>query len=509
MASTKKPARMLIYLRAVSQAFAASALCAVTQGQAPPTIPPPTAPVTSMPTATAPAATVPAANTVRDVEISKLPDVTATLISSTRSASQDLHVLVGRSTFIKTMLRLKRVYVSNPLAIDSFTSTPTQILITAKEPGVSSLVVWDEDGASATFVIHSDLDVSGLTRQLHQAFPNDNVTVEAQEDRVSLSGTVGSDAAVDAAGKLAALYGKTVVNSLLVAPPHLRQVKLRVQIIEIDRSKGAQFGLNLFSEGHNQTNVTTGQFPSTQTYTPATGSSPATITPSNPLNIFFYNFGVNLGLSLEDLENKQIAQILAEPTISTLSGQKASFLSGGEFPFPVVQGSSGGLTSITIQFRPYGVKLDFTPVVNKDGTIQLKVAPEVSALDYTNAVTISGYTIPAISTRRAETQVELRDGQSFAISGLLDRRTTDIFNKMPGIGDVPILGQLFRSKNVNHSTVELMVLVTPSVINPLTDATVPALPKLPVPVLDPKQFDNKMGKQKSATQPQPGTGGTQ
>jgi pilus assembly protein CpaC len=293
-----------------------------------------------------------------------------------------------------------------------------------------------------------------------------------------------------------------------VAPPHLRQVKLKVQIVEIDRSKGAQFGLNLFSEGHNQSNVTTGQFASTQTYTPATGSSPATITPSNPLNIFFYNFGVNVGLSLQDLENKQIAQILAEPTITTLSGQKASFLSGGEFPFPVIQGSSSGFTSITIQFRPYGVKLDFTPVVNRDGTIQLKVAPEVSALDYTNAVTISGYTIPAISTRRAETQVELRDGQSFAISGLLDHRTTDIFNKMPGIGDVPILGQLFRSKNVSRSIVDLLVLVTPTIVDPLTNPDTPVIPNFPVPIPAPGQFDNLKGKQKPVKQAQPGMGGT-
>jgi pilus assembly protein CpaC len=155
------------------------------------------------------------------------------------------------------------------------------------------------------------------------------------------------------------------------------------------------------------------------------------------------------------------------------------------------------------------VKLDFTPTVNDDATILLKVAPEVSALDYTNAVTISGYTIPAISTRRADTQVELRDGQSFAISGLLDHRTTDIFNKMPGIGDVPILGQLFRSKSVHHSTVELMVVVTPTVIDPLNDTKSPTLPKLPVPMLEPKQFDQKMGKQKPATEPQPGKGGTQ
>jgi pilus assembly protein CpaC len=332
--------------------------------------------------------------------------------------------------------------------------------------------------------------------------------VEAQQDRISLSGTVWSDASAEAAAKLAGLYAKNVVNSVQVRLLHSRQVKLKVQIIEIDRSKLDQFGINIFSEGKNTGNSTTGQFPSTQTYTPASGTTPATLTTSDPLNLFFYNFGLNIGVSLQDLQNKQIAQILAEPTITTISGQKASFLAGGEFPFPVVQGSSGGLTSITIQFRPYGVKLDFTPMVNDDATILLKVAPEVSALDYTNAVTISGYTIPAISTRRADTQVELRDGQSFAISGLLDHRTTDIFNKMPGIGDVPILGQLFRSKTVNHSTVELMVIVTPTVIDPLNDTTSPTPPKLPVPNLEPKQFDQKMVKPKPATQPQPGTGGT-
>jgi pilus assembly protein CpaC len=152
--------------------------------------------------------------------------------------------------------------------------------------------------------------------------------------------------------------------------------------------------------------------------------------------------------------------------------------------------------------------LDFTPLVNEDGTVQLKVSPEVSALDYTNAVTISGYTIPAISTRRAETQVELRDGQSFAISGLLDHRTTDIFNRMPGFGDVPILGQLFRSKSLSHSTVELMVIVTPSIVDPLNDASVPIPPQLPVPMLDPKQFDQKIVKPKAATQPPPAKGGT-
>jgi pilus assembly protein CpaC len=382
------------------------------------------------------------------------------------------------------------------------------IVVTAKTPGVSSLILWDEVGQSATYLIFSDLDVASLQKEIREALPNDNIKVEAQQDRVSLSGTVLSDASAQAAVKLASLYAKDVVDSVVVQMPHTRQVRLKVQIIEIDRSKVNQFGINLFSQGKNTSAVQTGQFPSVNTgSTTGAGGGPPALSVSNPLNLLFYNSGLNLGLTLQDLEDRQIAQILAEPTITTLSGQKASFLAGGEFPFPVVQGSSGGLTSITIQFRPYGVKLDFTPVVNDDGTVQLKVAPEVSALDYTNAVTISGYTIPAISTRRAETQVELRDGQSFAISGLLDHRTTDIFNKMPGIGDVPILGQLFRSKNVNHSTVELMVIVTPTIVDPLNDPAPPTLPKLPVPMLDPAQFDTKTVKGKPA--PQPGTGGPQ
>jgi pilus assembly protein CpaC len=459
--------------------------------------------------ATMPATTAAAASSVTAMHVATLPDATTALSSATEFASQPLHVLVGRSIFISTLTRLKRVYVSNPLVVDSFTSSPKRIVVTAKTPGVSSLILWDEAGQSTTYLVFSDLDVASLQGEIRKALPYDNITVEAQQDRVSLSGTVLSNASSEAAVKLAGLYGKVVVNSVVVRSPHIRQVRLQVEIVEIDRSKVEQFGINLFSYGKNLGNVTTGQFPSSQIYTPATGSTASTLTSSNPLNLLFYNFGLNIGLALQDLQARNLAQILAEPAITTLSGQKASFLAGGEFPFPVVQGGAGGLTSITIQFRPYGVRLDFTPIVNDDGTVQLSVAPEVSALDYTNAVVISGYTVPAISTRRAETQVELRDGQSFAISGLLDHRTTDIFNKMPGIGDVPILGQLFRSKNVNHSTEELMVIVTPSIVDPLNDATSPTPPKLPVPMLDPTQFDKNTGKQKPATQAQPGTGGPQ
>ncbi len=194
---------------------------------------------------------------------------------------------------------------------------------------------------------------------------------------------------------------------------------------------------------------------------------------------------------------------MPSPRSPPSAAQKASFLSGGEFPYPVVQGGTGGFTSVTIQFRPYGVRVDFTPTVLPDGTIQLKVAPEVSALDYTNEVVISGYTIPAISTRRAETVVQLRDGQSFAISGLLDNRTTDQLSKIPGIGDIPILGKLFQTKVTNHTNEELAVIVTPTLVDPLSEHPHPMQPKMVIPFIDSKKFDKEMTPKTPPAQPQP------
>jgi pilus assembly protein CpaC len=219
------------------------------------------------------------------------------------------------------------------------------------------------------------------------------------------------------------------------------------------------------------------------------------------LNLFYFNRDLDLGVTIKLLQGKGILEMLAEPTLATISGKPAKFLAGGEFPYPVIQGSNGGFTSVTIQFRPYGVRLEFTPFVNPDGSIRMRVNPEVSALDYTNAVTISGYTLPAISTRRADTEVELLSGQSFAISGLLDHRITDNLSKIPGIGDIPILGQLFRSKNLNHTTSELIVIVTPTIVDPLGNPIGPptSIPAWPVPFLNPGKFDQGLPEEKGAT----------
>jgi pilus assembly protein CpaC len=435
-------------------------------------------------------------------------------ISSTATMGDPMHLVVGRSMFFNTENRLRRVYVSNPAVLDSFTASPHQIVVTAKSPGVSSLILWEENGQSQVYLIASDVDVSELRHALRDALPSENIRAEGHEEDVSLAGTVSSPDAEQMAVKLAALFSKNVANSMLLAPQHARQVRLKVRIVEIDRSRAQSLGFNFFGTGKNSFNSTTGQFPaitvapntsssssngssnSSSSSSGSTASSAAAsslLALSSLLNLFYYNNALGLGAAIEALQNKQILQILAEPTITAVSGEKASFLSGGEFPFPVVQGGTGGFTSVTIQFRPYGVKLDFTPAVLPDGTIQLKVAPEVSALDYTNAVTISGYTIPALATRRAETQVELKTGQSFMISGLLDNRTTDLLSKTPGIGDIPILGNLFRSKNVSRTVTELAVIITPTLVDPLAENPGnPAEPNLPIPFLSDPKFDKGM-----------------
>jgi pilus assembly protein CpaC len=317
------------------------------------------------------------------------------------------------------------------------------------------------------------------------AFPGSSIHVDTGEGKVFLTGSVATEAASDAALKMALLYAKDVVNSLVIVPVHGKQVQLKLRIVEVDRTRLDQLGVNIFAGGRTAIGTSTQQFSSA-----ATGSG-SSLSVSDPLNIFLYNAKLNVGLTVQDLEQKQILQVLAEPTLTTLSGLPARFLSGGEFPFPVVQGGTGSSTAITIQFRPYGVKVDFTPTVNPDGSIRIKLSPEVSTLDYTNAVTISGFTIPALSTRQTETEVEIQNGQSFIVSGLLDHRTTEIMSKIPGISSVPVLGQLFRSKNFNHSVVELVIIVTATVVDPLTLSPLaePEQPKMPVTNLDPNIFD--------------------
>src|ERR1035441_8776486 len=416
------------------------------------------------------------------------------------AAGDVLHLVVGHSILLVSAAPLRRVYVGNPAVLQTYTSGAAEIVLTAKTPGVSSMVLWDDGGGHRLYTVFADLDPAALEASLQQAFPDASIHAEAGEGRIFLTGSVATDAASDAAVKMASQYAKDVVNSIHIDPVHGKQVQLKLRIVEVDRTRLDQLGINIFAGGRTAVATTTGEFPSS-----ASGSG-SSLSVSDPLNFLLYNAKLDVGLTIQDLERKQIVQVLAEPTLTTVSGLTARFLSGGEFPFPVIQpgGGAGSAASVTIQFRPYGVKVDFTPTVSADGIIHLKLSPEVSALDYSNAVTISGYTIPALSTRRADTEVEIRDGQSFAVSGLLDHRTTEIMSKVPGIGDVPILCQLFRSKNFNHSVVELVIIVTASVVDPLnSNAVSTAAPKFVLPNLESNSFDATVDKSWGAAQPAP------
>jgi pilus assembly protein CpaC len=318
---------------------------------------------------------------------------------------------------------------------------------------------------------------------------------------------VAGQPVVDDLTKMAGLYSKDIVDSLTTVPHPLRQILLEVKIAEVDRTKLEQFGFNLLNTGRTNIGTTStqqfgaisgasgGPFSTTAPYTPTTFGM------TSLLNIFLFRPDLNLGMMLEDLQTKTVAQILAEPNLLALDGKKASFLAGGEFPIPVLQGGTT-IGAVTIQWRPFGVKLDFTGHISPGNTIRLEVSPEVSTLDYTNALTISGFTIPAISTRRAETEIELNDGQSFGIAGLLDQRVTAIMNKMPGIGDLPILGQLFRSKSNTLSRSELVVLVTPHIVDPAnTGKQMTATPKSPIPYLQSPKYDRDLPGHKELEKP--------
>jgi pilus assembly protein CpaC len=417
------------------------------------------------------------------------------------SGSAPLRVMVGKSLLINTTERLKRVSVTDPTVADAIVVTPTQILIHGRSAGEVSLLIWDELERSRSFDLRVDVDVSACADEERRVFPDEQINVSPSRSAIVLSGHVSTEDVAKRAGLIAQAYSKNVVNVLTFGPVGAQEVLLQVKFAEVDRSAVDQLGINLFSPGTGNTagTLTTGQFgnftvnttsttttTSGSTTTTSTAGTQPTINIGDALNLFLFRSDINFGAVIKALQQKNLLQILAEPNLIAVNGKEASFLAGGQFPFPVVQ-PSAGFTSVTIQFKDFGVKLDFTPLIMPNGNIHLKVAPEVSTLDFTNALTISGFTIPALSTRRAETEFELQDGQSFVIAGLMDNRVTDIGSKFPVLGDIPIIGTFFKSKNAQKSHTELMVLCTVHKISP--SAQPPELPHQPQPFLNDQQFD--------------------
>jgi len=425
---------------------------------------------------------------------------TTTLPAQTQpQGSAPLRVMVGKSLLINTTERLRRISVTDPNIAYPQVITPTQILVHGKTPGEVSLLIWDELERSRSFDLRVDVDVSAAAEEERRVFPDEQITVTPSRAAVVLSGHVSTEDVVKRAGELASAYSPKVVNVLTFGPVGAQEVLLQVKFAEVDRTALTQLGVNFISTGAGNTlgAVTTGQFggfgpqtltPGTQSTSGTTTTTTAATTISNVLNLFLFRSDINFGATIEALENKNLLQILAEPNLIAVNGKEASFLAGGQFPFPIVQ-PGAGFTAVTISFKEFGVRLQFKPEIMPNGNIHLHVAPEVSTLDFANALTISGFTVPALSTRKAETEFELQDGQSFVIAGLMDNRVTDIYNKIPGLGDIPILGAFFRSKSLQKNNSELMVLCTVHRISPSAEQAAP--PKNPQPFLDQGKFDKK------------------
>ena len=394
-------------------------------------------------------------------------------------------VTAGRSTVLSTDFNVTRIALTNPVVAEATVVAPREILIDGKAAGTISLIVWG-DSRRVQYDLVVEQPIAALQQQLQALFPGENIQISTTEDAMVLSGNVSSTAVMLRAGEIAtaAATKRKIINMLQVpGGSESQQVLLQVRFAEVNRRALRELGVSLFTSGRGLWNtwgrLTTQQFPapsfdnmeSTKVNGELTEQS-GELTFSDFLNIFFLNAKYDFGAVVRALQQSGQFQSLAEPNLIAYNGQEASFLAGGEFPVPVVQGATG---SVTVQFKEFGVRLTFTPTIAGD-MIRLKVAPEVSTLDFANGVTLGGFRIPALTTRRAQTDVELRDGQSFAIAGLLDNMSQDDTAAIPLLSKLPIIGNLFKSKAERSSQTELMVLITPRLVRPLNPDEVPPLP---------------------------------
>jgi pilus assembly protein CpaC len=414
----------------------------------------------------------------------------AAMDASRRDASRDLSIAVGKTALIDFDHPVTRVAIGLSDIAEVSAISPTEVLVNGKSAGDTSLIIWEEGGVRQFFNVNvhashfaSDDTLSGLRRELSLELPGQDVSVTTANGLIFVRGTVKDLTSSDRAVQIASTAGK-VVNLLYVnTPPSPAQVLLKVRFCSVDRNWEKQLGLNIFSTGATNSigTIATGQASPPGVTLPSAGT-PATATISNALNISIFRPDLNLGATLQALITNGLMESLAEPNIVAEDGKPASFLAGGEFPYPVVQGVTGGGGSgaVTIEFKEFGIRLNFIPTIMPGGAIRLQLAPEVSSLDFTNAIEISGFNVPGIDIRRVKTEVELRDGQSFIIGGLLDNTESETLEKIPFIGDIPILGKLFQSMQRTKNNTELIVLVTPQIV-PAIPAGQP-LPDLNYPV---------------------------
>lgn len=395
--------------------------------------------------------------------------------ATSQDSTNDLSLAVGKSVVLDLARPVTRIVVGAGGFAEAQAVSPTQILLNGKLPGETSLIIWDQTGGRQFFNVTvrqssfaSNDTLEGLRRELRAELPGQNVRVSQDNGIIFLRGTVSNLNSSDRAEKIAGTAGKFVNLLNVNVPAPEPQILLKVKFASVDRNRLKQLGINFAVNGLGNTigSIGTGQF--------AAGNISATYP------------GIGLGADIQALETRGLAEVLAEPNVLAKNGHQASFLAGGEYPYPVAQSSAaGGASPITIQYKQFGVLLAFIPTITNRGTIRLQVAPEVSALDYGNAVNIGGATVPALTIRRVKTEVELAEGQTFIIGGLMDNRETENFQKIPFIGDIPVLGKFFQSMQRTRTNTELIVTVTPELVNPIeAGAPVPEL-KFPTGFLPP------------------------
>ena len=424
---------------------------------------------------------------------------------------KNLTLVVGKGQLLQFASDVSRVVLSEPKIADAVVVGPREVMVNAKGAGKTTLVIWEIGATPATYdvtVVNDTSDLDALRREIVQSVPN--VIVTGNSDTLVLTGNVQNADESKRAQALASTHAKNVVNLLKLPPPaEPRQILLQVKFASIDRTHLADVGFNLFSRN----STTLGETSTQQFAQPRISQlqfqnqdfSNTSFNFSDLLNLFVFRPDLNIGATIRMLQSRNLLQILAEPNLICLEGKEANFVAGGQFPYPTITATTtGGAIApvVTVQFKPFGVQLDFTPTVTPSGAIDLKVSPEVSSLDFTNAVQLQGFLIPALTTRRAETEVVLKDGESFAIAGLIDNRVVQAVSKIRGLGDIPVLGQLFRSRSTSKTNNELLVVITPRFVRPLSPDEKAKLPDTVVPYMPTVEQEKAKKKKKDAKKPE-------
>lgn len=384
-----------------------------------------------------------------------------------------VNVLVGQSRVINFDRPVGRFSVSNPEIAEAVLVTPDQVLVNGKAFGQVNFIAWEQSGKEyLVFDVFVRANLSLIDSQIRVLFPKDDIRLSQANGSVVMSGNVSDPVTATRAQSVVEAAGFKTVNLLNSPIQNMTQVQLQVRVAEVSRSRMRDLGSSYTSVNGGTSVYSSGGGPAslTSSVLPALGTAFA----GSALNLFLFNNAIGTAAYIRALQTQGALRELAEPNLIAMNGQSASFLAGGEFPVPIVQGG-GEKSTVSIIFKEYGVRLNFKPTIIDEDHIRLELEPEVSTIDFANGVKFDGFLIPALRTRRAKTGVELRDGQSFALAGLLDNNETKSLSKVPVLGDIPILGALFKSKSFQKSETELMFIVTAQIVKPVNRDDLPQM----------------------------------